>query len=400
MKHKTLYYGGHIITCNLRNEIAEAIVIEDDKILYVGEYETARYLIDADTEVVHIGGRAILPTFTDAMCAVWVGETHASPIDKTPLENLWEKGISSGITCFCDAGKGGEKAIAQAQIWLAESRSPLRLLLLCADQSSHPIGTLPACFSACGIRSGFGNNHCKIGHYLMDVEAPAAKEDYSLNTPFAMFLKHLISHGITVEFLPKNKAEAEYALWCLFYLSQYTASFATPKIYLFFPIDDEILYLLSRVKIQIVLSAQSFRYESSKRWDFLRNLRDFSKLNIPFSFAYGFSESNAPTPMELLSWLSLGNDSSASDELCFSIKESLQAMTFYGAMGALQEDVFGSLEWGKSADLILLSASPFSVQKNKIKDIFPLRVIAEGRIVYDTLPLPQAASSVYMETES
>ena len=399
MKHKTLYYGGHIITCNLRNEIAEAIVIEDSKILFVGDYETARYLVDADTEVIHIGGRAITPTFTDAMCAVWGDEESSFATGKEALEKLWEKGVHDGIACFCDMGKGGENAISQAQILLSQYPLPVRLLLLSADKNTHPVGTLPTCFSACGIRSGLGNNHCKIGHYLMDVELPENGEDYSLNTPFAMFLKHLISHGISVEFKPKNKAEAEYALWCLFYLNHHAVALSTPKILLSFPVDESILHLLSRTKIHVVLPAHAFSVGWGNRSDFRKNILSFIAKNIPFSFAYYSSESNSPTPMELLSQLTCAEDDLAANEFAVPIKESLQAMTLFGAMGALQEEVFGSLEWGKSADLILLSGSPLSLQPSKIKDIVPLRVIVEGRIFYDTLPLPQPSLSVYLETD-
>ena len=105
MKHKTLYYGGHIITCNLRDEVAEAIVIDEDKILYVGEYETARYLVDHDTEVVHIGGRAIMPTITDNMCEIFASTAE---ISRENLEAFCMHALPYGIAtvseCF-DFGK-------------------------------------------------------------------------------------------------------------------------------------------------------------------------------------------------------------------------------------------------------------------------------------------------------
>ena len=59
MYHRKLYCGGEIITCNLRDEVAEAMVTEDDRILYVGEYREARFLCDADTEVCRMDGGAI-----------------------------------------------------------------------------------------------------------------------------------------------------------------------------------------------------------------------------------------------------------------------------------------------------------------------------------------------------
>ena len=194
MKHKTLYYGGHIITCNLRDEVAEAIVTDEHKILYVGEYETARYLVDHDTEIVHIGGRAIMPTITDNMCEIFSSDEE---IVSEHLEVFCMHALQHGIVTVSECGMAREKGILQMQKQMLKGEFPFRSNALISDSITHPEGTLPTCLSACGITTGLGNDHFKIGHYRMNVELPKSG-GFSLNTAFAMFLKHLLACGISV----------------------------------------------------------------------------------------------------------------------------------------------------------------------------------------------------------
>lgn len=63
---KKLYYGGEIITMICENDAPEAVVIEDDKILYVGTIEQAQNLCDDDTEKINLEGKTLMPSFIDA----------------------------------------------------------------------------------------------------------------------------------------------------------------------------------------------------------------------------------------------------------------------------------------------------------------------------------------------
>lgn len=397
MKHKTLYFGGHIITCNLRDEVAEAMVTEDDKILFVGDYDTAHYLVDADTEIIHIGGRAIIPTFADA---------HYTVFDRKPPQNDYESrleeayisAVGRGFTAFCEEGNAGEKAILALQKSLSKKQLPIRVLSLLKDDANHPEGTLATCFSACGISTGFGNSHYKIGQYQMLIESPK-REDFSLCTPFARFLKHLISHGISVEFRPKNRAEAEYALWCLFYLEKDASDFLSAKMYLPFSANEEILYLLAKTRTQVIIPADALLETSDRREEIFENLAFYQEKNIPFAFCCFSSKQGRISPFALLSSLASKVSKENQIELCSQhLKTMLRAMTLHGAVAVMQEKISGSLEWGKSADFLLLSASPFAASPAEMKNITPLRVVCTGKILYDAVDTLSAVSSVYLRT--
>jgi predicted amidohydrolase YtcJ len=65
-----------------------------------------------------------------------------------------------------------------------------------------------------------------------------------------------------------------------------------------------------------------------------------------------------------------------------SILDALKVHTINGAYASFDEDVKGTLEVGKLADMVVLSDDPFKVDPEKIKDIKVEKTIIGGRIVY------------------
>ncbi len=75
---------------------------------------------------------------------------------------------------------------------------------------------------------------------------------------------------------------------------------------------------------------------------------------------------------------------------------ALEAMTLWPAYQHFEDKTKGSLEVGKLADLVILSADPLGVPPAKIKDIKVLETIKEGQTVYaaplQTAPAPAAVA--------
>ena len=65
-----------------------------------------------------------------------------------------------------------------------------------------------------------------------------------------------------------------------------------------------------------------------------------------------------------------------------TVYEALEALTINGAYQYFEEDIKGTLESGKWADLVILSDNPFVVAPNKLKDIEVLETIKRGTTVY------------------
>ena len=60
------FKNGSVVTVNERDEIAQAVGIKGNKIVFVGTNEDIDRLIDSHTRVIDLAGRSLLPGFNDA----------------------------------------------------------------------------------------------------------------------------------------------------------------------------------------------------------------------------------------------------------------------------------------------------------------------------------------------
>ena len=69
-------------------------------------------------------------------------------------------------------------------------------------------------------------------------------------------------------------------------------------------------------------------------------------------------------------------------EECVSLKEALQAHTIHPAYQAHLEDVTGSIEVGKSAELVVLDSDIETIPVEQIQDIQVLETVFKGKTVF------------------
>ena len=69
-------------------------------------------------------------------------------------------------------------------------------------------------------------------------------------------------------------------------------------------------------------------------------------------------------------------------EQCISIKDAIKSYTINAAYGAFEEDIKGTLEPGKLADMVILDKNPLEVTPLDIKNIRVLETIIRGESVY------------------
>jgi len=79
-------------------------------------------------------------------------------------------------------------------------------------------------------------------------------------------------------------------------------------------------------------------------------------------------------------WAAVTRERSPEERL--SVMEALRAYTMGGAYFSFEENVKGSIEVGKYADLAVLSQSPLKVKPDRIKDIKVEMTMVGGKVVY------------------
>lgn len=80
-------------------------------------------------------------------------------------------------------------------------------------------------------------------------------------------------------------------------------------------------------------------------------------------------------------------------EQAISREDALRMYTINNAAASFEEDVKGSIETGKFADLVVLSADILTCEADSIKYIKPLLTMVDGKIVYDAKILNISAPS-------
>jgi len=65
-----------------------------------------------------------------------------------------------------------------------------------------------------------------------------------------------------------------------------------------------------------------------------------------------------------------------------SVEDAIRGYTINAAYASFEEDLKGSLEVGKLADIIILSDDLFEIDTDDIKDVQPILTIVGGKEVY------------------
>lgn len=112
----------------------------------------------------------------------------------------------------------------------------------------------------------------------------------------------------------------------------------------------------------------------NERMKRLNPIKTFKDNNIVVSFG-----SDAPcTSPDPIVWMDKAVNNSNSDE-AVSIHDALRMCTYNGYYTCFDEDERGSLEAGKIADMVVLSANPYEIAKEEIKNLKVEQLILSGK---------------------
>jgi predicted amidohydrolase YtcJ len=122
-----ILHSGRIVTLNARNDIAEAIAVREGRILTVGTTSDVLKLKDAQTQVVDLGGRTVIPGLVESHSHPTSYGMHIFQPDLSKPTTL--AGIVQLVEAKVKQSRPGEW-ITNSRIWnetkLAEKRNPTR----------------------------------------------------------------------------------------------------------------------------------------------------------------------------------------------------------------------------------------------------------------------------------
>lgn len=156
--------------------------------------------------------------------------------------------------------------------------------------------------------------------------------------------------------------------------------------------EDEIRRIRD---LGLVMTAHTNRYVNKEghilreklgyaREDEIAPIRRLREAGVPV----GLATDNVPTSLFHPIWQAVTrrnrytNDAIAPNQ-AIGREDALRAATVDGAIVTMSEDIKGTLEPGKLADLAILTADPLTCPEDDIRDILAWKTIVGGKVVYD-----------------
>ena len=151
--------------------------------------------------------------------------------------------------------------------------------------------------------------------------------------------------------------------------------------------------ILARVKdLGIVLALHSYVYEhgdkmeayGAARWKMMHANRSALALGIPVAGNSDYGVSAADPMLRIQSMVTRASAQGKvyGGEQKISVQDAIRVWTLGGAYSTFDEGIKGSIEPGKLADFVVLSADPTSVPPETIKDITVDMTFIDGKIEY------------------
>ena len=89
-QQKKAFINGNIYTVNEKQPIAEAVLVENDRILFVGSTEEVKKMSNDSTEIIDLKGKFMMPGFNDAHLHFVSGGFYLMGIDLRPAKSINE----------------------------------------------------------------------------------------------------------------------------------------------------------------------------------------------------------------------------------------------------------------------------------------------------------------------
>ncbi len=216
---KRLFYNGEVITADKTNSVHQAVMTDDDKIIFVGSTHKSLRYIDDETETIDLNGCAVLPGFID--CHIHMAVAESGSGNEIQLDS--ENGIKT-VSDILEKVQNAAKDIQRGE-WivgsgynheqLKEARHITMAELDNAAQDNpvilvHKSGHMSVCNSAAlelakseGAVLPHEHTNRETGllketaHFMMLKKSPLMPDEEALISGIERFCKKMLKAGIT-----------------------------------------------------------------------------------------------------------------------------------------------------------------------------------------------------------
>jgi predicted amidohydrolase YtcJ len=396
-----IFTNGIVLTMDSSNPVAEAVAIQANKILAVGQNDEVLNHRGGNTIVIDLDGRMLVPGFIDS---------HTHRISQrykwelSTVEEAAQEALSQGWTGLT------ELAVDESQfnelLEVAEQENLKVRVNVYLTANTFEGDPLPEWYAAYKPGQQFGS-YLRVAGLKVFIDGNSGRTLYWEQDELNEFLRQRQAEGWQIAIKAIGIQSHELLISAYESLLQGQGNQAhRHRIEHSLAVNDE--QLLRMVQGQIIASIQpSFPgvlwyepdihalvneegLENIFRW---REYQDSGVLMTaspynPDGFHEELTLPSHVSPMGLLyrSVTQIGIDNSQPEpwmlEKSLSVEEILPLLTINGAYATFEDNLRGSLVVGKLADMVILSENPLQSSPEQLQDIQALMTMVDGKVEY------------------
>ena len=321
--------------------------------------------------------------------------------------------LSYGITSIHDAGFYGEDTIGLFQKAYEENVIKVRMyhLLYNAYGKKETIDWISNWIST-GIRGGLGNNHFKLGHVKILLDGSSSGPSCSTKLPYShdasvkgiqlytqeeaseiIIKAHNAGYNITAHAV--GDAAVEIVVTAIEQAMKQNPRSCRHRIEHCALTDEELLNRIAKAGI-VVISNPGFFNENAEayvqyygeRVNYMFPLKSYREKGIITALGSDAPVIEANPMIGLYSAIERADKRSgvvAGENQKIEMMDAIRMYTYNGAYASCEENIKGSIELGKLADLVILTENILLTPVDKIKNIKVDMTIIDGEIVFERI---------------
>lgn len=425
-----IFTNGVILTMDKDNPIVESIAIRGDEILSVGANNEVLKHRGANTLIVNLEGRTLMPGFVDAHSHMLFEAPNAGMNMETVQEYAIENGVTTSTESFVD-----QSILNDIQAFSNTGKIRIRFSLYlmydnnCGDivgdwyKAYKPGQKLGPRLEVRGVKIFTDGGSCKVPAVSFEYPGGYGKGDLFLTQEqINQAVAEAQAAGFQVAIHALGDRSLEQAQDAIA-----AALNGQPNIYRHridhnAVISPKLLPRYSQIGIiPVIFGAYPtcIRIKPDSRMKYLvpveygtwewpwRALLDANP-GLPIAWHADYPVFTRISPLYNMYGIVTRNEVAADGSICeapdwlkqgaIRIEEALPMMTINSAYALFRENEVGSLKAGKQADLVILSDNPLQVAPDQLKDIIVRMTMIAGKVEYcaagnETLcPFPNSSS--------